>query len=57
MSSTQQRIPAQRIARPAVAAIAAGRYQRGPCRGYQIPVPGGVGSTKRAGLAVLAARH
>jgi hypothetical protein len=54
MAFARQRISAQRIARPAVAAIAAGRYQRGPCRGYQFLAPGGARSAKRAGLAALA---
>jgi len=57
MAFARQRIPAQRIAQPAVAAIAAGRFQRGPGRGYQCPVPGGARSTKRVGLAAPAVRH
>jgi len=57
MAFARQRIPAQRIAQPAVAAIAAGRFQRGPGLGYRCPVPGGAGSAKRADLAAPAVRH
>jgi len=57
MTFAQQRISAQRIARPGVTALAAGRYERGPCRGYRRPVPSGAGSAKRTGLAALAVRH
>ena len=57
MTFAQQRISAQRIARPGVTALAAGRYERGPCRGYRRPVPSGAGPAKRTGLAALAVRH
>lgn len=57
MAFARQRISAQRIAQPAVAAIAAGRFQRGPGRGYWCPAAGGAWSTKRVDLAALAVRH
>jgi hypothetical protein len=57
MAFARQRISAQRIARPTVAALAAGRYQRGPSRGFWCPVPGGARSTKRTDLAASAVRH
>ena len=64
MAFTRQRITAQRIAWPGTAALVAGRrpswldmYERGPCRGYRRPVPGGAGSAKRTDLAALTVRH
>jgi hypothetical protein len=57
MAFAQQRISAQRIARPGVTALAAGRFERGPCRDYRRPVPSGAGWAKRTGLAALAVRH
>jgi hypothetical protein len=57
MAFARQRITAQRIAWPGTAALVAGRYERGPCRGYRRPVPGGAGPAKRTGLAALAVRH
>jgi hypothetical protein len=57
MAFARQRISAQRIAQPAVAAIAAGRFQRGPGRGYRCPAAGGAWPTKLVGLAAPAVRH
>jgi len=57
MAFARQRISAQRIARPMVAAFAAGQCQREPCRGCQCPVPGGARSAKLAGITALAVQH